>query len=74
MEHLKNLGKRKDIECQQCHGLGRVTGLLKNWGTLDWETHIYDCPQVGCTNGKIDREAYYKTIGVKTHDLENCSK
>jgi hypothetical protein len=37
--------------------------MLKNLSTLNYEKHIVPCEQVGCHNGMVDTDEFYRQVG-----------
>ena len=51
------------IHCTQGDGKGYHSAMLKNLSTLNYEKHIVPCEQVGCHNGMVDTDEFYRQVG-----------
>ena len=48
-------------KCPRCKGLGYISMILTTKTDRTQSEHIVHCPQTGCENGIINKQAYYKT-------------
>jgi hypothetical protein len=55
--------------CSRCHGTGSVRMVIKPiHGQSEPSSdhmHIVSCPQIGCHNGIVDVNEYYRSMGIK---------